>query len=160
VNPRRGVGGTALFLAAFAATSLVSPATAVAAATSGRDAATDVNADQTNPCTGAVGDLVDRERDSWTVVSRDDGSTLLRGHSVARVTFQPYDASAESFAGEETFSDVESTSSGADTVHVTHRLRLHGTNGGVISLSEVLRVVVGPDGAVRVDVESMSMSCG
>jgi hypothetical protein len=118
-----------------------------------------VNTDQTNPCTGAVGDLVDNERDSWTVVTRTDGSMLLRGHSVSRVTFAPYDASAASYAGEETFSDVETLSRGADTVHVTHRLRLHGTDGGTISLSEVLRVVVGADGSTRVEVESMSLSC-
>jgi hypothetical protein len=93
------------------------------------------------------------------VVQRSDGSTLLRGHSTARVTFEPYDASAAGYVGEETFSDVESLSHGADSVHVTHRLRLHGSDGSAISLTELFRVVVGPDGSTRVEVESMSLTC-
>jgi hypothetical protein len=119
----------------------------------------DVNPDQTNPCTGAVGDLVDDERDAWTAVTRSDGSTLVRGHSVSRVTFEPYQPSAASYAGEETFSDVETVSRGADTVHITQRLRMHGDDGGTLSLAEVIRVVVGPDDMVRVDIESFSLNC-
>jgi hypothetical protein len=131
-----------------------------AAVTQGSQAQVDVNPNQTNPCTGAVGDLVDDERDSWTVVARGDGSSLLRGHSVARVTFDPYDASAESFSGQEVFTDVESTTRGADVVRVSQRFRLQGSAGGSITFRQTSVWVQTADGSIRVERDSGSLTCG
>lgn len=138
----------------------VGDASAVATVVQGKQAQIDVNRNQINPCTGAIGDLVDNERDSWTVVTRRDGSTLLRGHSVARVTFLPHDPDAESYAGEEVFIDVEPTNGGSDVVHVSQQFRLHGTNGGTIAFRQIVRVVMSPAGFVRFDRESTTLTCG
>jgi hypothetical protein len=124
----------------------------------GGAAQVDVNPGVTNPCTGAVGDLVDRERDSWTVVARSDGSSLVRGHSVARVTFTPYAGAEASYTGEEEFTDVETYSVGS-TVLVAHRLRLRGTDGGTLTLVETVHLVIGLDGVVQRDRESFELSC-
>jgi hypothetical protein len=125
----------------------------------GGEAHIDVNANVTNPCTGAVGDVIDAERDSWTTVARSDGSSLLRGHSVANVAFRPYDIAAASYTGEEVFTDVETVSRGADAVLVTHHLRLRGTDGGALTLIEKVRLIAGPDGLPRIDIESSDLAC-
>lgn len=138
----------------------IGPASASGVAITGRDAEVDINPDETNPCTGAVGDLVDDERDSWTVVARPDGSGLWRGHSESRVTFLPYDRSAATYTGEEVFTDVQTLTRGSDAVRVDQRFRLHGTDGATITFTSIRRLVVTSDGTTRIDVESNSLTCG
>jgi hypothetical protein len=157
---RRLVLATVLAVSSFACPSQFALSATSTTVEQGHESQVDVNPDETNPCTGAVGDVIDDERDSWTVVTRSDGSTLMRGHSVSRVTFTPYDRAAESYAGEEVFTDVEAVSRGADVAHVSHRLRLHGSAGGTITMTALFRIVVAKDGTVRVARESNALTCG
>ncbi|MFN2559822.1 MAG: hypothetical protein ABR571_00815 [Jatrophihabitans sp.] len=54
---------------------------------------------------------------------------------------------------------MESTSRGTDFIHVSQRLRLHGTDGGTITLLHTMRIAITPEGTVRVDTESSSLAC-
>ena len=144
-----------------AALTLTGTAAHAGAATEhGSEKQSDVNPNTQNPCTGALGDLVDDERDSWTVATRSDGSYLARGHAVVRVTFTPYDDDEESYAGHETFSSVERVTRGADGFRQTQRVRMTSPAGAVLLFTQSSHVVIGPDGEVRVDRESESFTCG
>ena len=136
------------------------PTYAAAETEHGSETQIDVNPNTQNPCTGAVGDLVDDERDSWSVATRSDGSYLARGHPVVRVTFTPYDEDEESYAGNETFSSVERVTRGSDGFRQTQRVRMTSPTGGVLLYTQSIHVTVGPDGEIRVDRETESFTCG
>jgi hypothetical protein len=142
------------------ATAAAVPAYATAETEHGTEAQVDLNPNTENPCTGAIGDLVDDERDSWSVTTRSDGSSLARGHAVTDVTFTPYDEAAESYAGHETFSSVERVTRGADGFRSTQRVRMRGSEGGLLLVTQTVHVTVRPDGTVAVDRGSMELSCG
>ena len=136
------------------------PAHAATETEHGSETQIDVNPNTQNPCTGALGDLIDDERDSWSVATRSDGSYLARGHAVVRVTFTPYGEEDESYAGHETFSSVERVTRGADGFRQTQRVRMTSPTGAVLLYTQSVHVTIGPDGEVRVDRESESFSCG
>lgn len=136
------------------------PAYAATETEHGAETQIDVNPNTQNPCTGARGDLVDDERDSWSVATRSDGSYLARGHSVVQVTFTPYDEKEESYAGHETFSSVEHVTRGADGFRQTQRVRMTSPTGAVLLYTQALHVTIGPDGEVVVDREDESFTCG
>lgn len=136
------------------------PAYAAAETEHGKQTQVDVNPDTQDPCTGAIGELVDDERDSWSVTSRSDGSYVARGHAVIHVTFTPYDAGAVSYDGHEVFSAVERVTRGADGFTSSQRVRLTSSSGGVLVFVQTAHMTVTPDGRVVVDQQSSSLTCG
>jgi hypothetical protein len=137
-----------------------SPSYAATETEHGQETQVDVNPDTENPCTGALGELVDDERDSWSVATRSDGSYIARGHAVVDVTFTPYDEAAESYHGHEVFSAVERVTRGADGFTSSQRVRMTSPSGAVLTFFQTAHGTIRPDGTVVVDRENSALTCG
>jgi hypothetical protein len=149
-------------ITAAAASLLPVGATAASASTDvqhGNQTQVDDNPNSMNPCNGDLGDLVDIERDNWTVVTRSDGSSLARGHSVADIVFTPYATTEATYYGHEEFSSSEHFTHGADGFTTQHHLHVRGTDGRTILITETAHMTATPDGTVRVDRQQQSLSC-
>lgn len=161
MSAERRARRAALTALAVAGLSAIAPAAQAATVTQhGSETQVDVNPHTENPCTGAMGVLVDDERDSWSVATRSDGSYLARGHSVVRITFTPYDPAEESYAGHETFSSVEHVSRGADGSRHRQRVHLRSSTGARLVFVEWAHLTITPNGRVVVKREHTALTCG
>jgi hypothetical protein len=118
----------------------------------------DVNPGETNPCTGAVGTIVDDEQDVFHITSLAGGTLHLSGHSTVSVSFVPDDPSGVRYEGHEAFAFSENDSGAVSAITMTTRVRLKGTDGTFLTLGEVAHVTVTAKG-VAVDFDRPSLLC-
>ena len=150
--------------AAFAVASLLLFATAPAALATGADTVTvreqqiDINPGETNPCTGAVGTIIDDEQDVFHITTLADGSVHLTGHSTVTVTFTPDNPDQITYDGHETFAISESSNSRNFTTTTTSHVRVKGTDGTFLTIGEVAHLTVSPNG-VTVSFDSPTFIC-
>jgi hypothetical protein len=127
---------------------LASVAAAPAAGAAGAEAITvverqvDVNPGETNPCTGAVGTIVDSEQDVFHITSLADERLQLAGHSTVDVTFVPDDPDAVSYVGHESFNVAVTGGGPAFTTTLAMHVRVRGTDGSFATLREVAHLTV------------------
>jgi hypothetical protein len=138
--------------AALAVATLLLLATAPGALAAGADTITvreqqiDINPGETNPCTGAVGTIVDDEQDVFHITTLADGSVHLTGHSTVTVTFTPDEPDQITYEGHETFAISESSNSRSFTTTTTSHVRVKGTDGTFLTIGEVAHVTGNPSG--------------
>jgi hypothetical protein len=138
--------------AALAVASLLLLAPATAALAAGADTITvrerqvDVNPGETNPCTGAIGTIIDDEQDVFHITTLADGTLHLTGHSTVSVTFTPDDPKEVAYAGHETFAISESSTRRNFVTTTTSHLRVKGTDGTFITIAEVAHLTISPTG--------------
>ena len=150
--------------ATLAVTSILLLAIAPAAFAGGADTITvrerqvDVSPGEINPCTGATGTIVDDEQDVFHITELADGSVHLTGHSTVSVTFTPNDPSQATYAGHETFVLSESSTDGSFTTTTTTHLRVKGTDGTFLTISEVAHLTVNPT-SVAVSFDKPALIC-
>jgi hypothetical protein len=119
----------------------------------------DVNPREVNPCTGAVGTIVDDEQDVFHITSLAGGALHLSGHSSVSVSFLPDDPSRVRYDGHETFAFSENDSGAVSAITMTTRVRLKGTDGTFLTVSEVAHwTVTAKDVAVAFDRPSLLCS--
>jgi len=151
--------GTTLLAAAMM---VVVPAAASSAA--GADALTvhergiDINPDSQNPCTGAMGTVVDVNDIHFHITTRPDGTIEDNGHDTADVTFAPDDASQPSYHGHETYAFHDTGSGDTRTTTTTFHVRMNGTDGGWLDVRETAHLMLGPDGPT-VSFDRARLSC-
>jgi hypothetical protein len=150
--------------AALAVTSILLLAIAPAALAAGADTITvrerqvDVNPGETNPCTQATGTIVDDEQDVFHITQLADGSVHLTGHSTVNVTFTPDDPSQVTYEGHETFAISENSNDQSFTTTTTTHLRVKGTDGTFLTISEVAHLTVNPT-QVAVSFDKPTFTC-
>jgi hypothetical protein len=150
--------------AALMVASLLLLTTAPAALATGADTITvreqqiDINPGETNPCTGAVGTIVDEEQDVFHITTLADGSSHLTGHSTVTVTFTPDEPDRITYEGHETFAISESSNSRNFTTTTTTHVRVKGTDGTFLTIGEVAHLTVNPDG-IAVSFEKPTFIC-
>jgi hypothetical protein len=118
----------------------------------------DVNPGEVNPCTGAVGTIVDDEQDVFHITSLSGGGLHLSGHSTVAVSFLPEDPSGVRYDGHETFSFSENDSGAVSATTMRARVRVKGTNGTFLTVSEVAHFTVTAKG-VAVAFDRPSLVC-
>jgi hypothetical protein len=123
-----------------------------------RERQVDVNPGETNPCTGAVGTIVDDEQDVFHITALADGTLHLTGHSTVMVTFAPDDPTQVAYAGHETFAFSESSNSRNVVTTTTSHVRVKGTDGTFVTVGEVAHLTVSPTG-VTVAFDRPTFSC-
>jgi hypothetical protein len=149
---------------ALAVATLLLLATAPAAIAAGADTVTvreqqiDINRGETNPCTGAVGTIVDDEQDVFHITTLADGSVHLTGHSTVTVTFTPDEPDQITYEGHETFAISESSNSSSFTTTTTSHVRVKGTDGTFLTISEVAHLTGTPNG-ITVSFEKPKFIC-
>jgi hypothetical protein len=129
-----------------------------ATTTTERSRQVDVNPGETNPCNGSTGTITNDEQDVFHITELADGTYHLTGHSTAQVSFEPDDPSYPSYAGHETFSIAESSNSRNFTMTSRFRVRVKGTDGSFITVSEVVHFNVSASG-ISVTFERPTFSC-
>jgi hypothetical protein len=111
-----------------------------------RERQIDVNPGETNPCTGATGTIVDDEQDVFHITAVADGTLHLTGHSTVTVTFTPDDPGEVAYEGHETFAFSESSNSRSFVTTTTSHVRVKGTDGTFVTISEVAHLAVSSTG--------------
>jgi len=111
-----------------------------------RERQIDVNPGETNPCTGATGTIVDDEQDVFHITAVADGTLHLTGHSTVTVTFTPDDPGEVAYEGHETFAFSESSNSRSFVTTTTSHVRVKGTDGTFVTISEVAHLTVSSTG--------------
>jgi hypothetical protein len=106
----------------------------------------DVNAGETNPCTGATGTIVDDEQDVFHITALAGGTFNLTGHSTVNITFTPDDPFQVAYQGHETFAFSETTTSRVFVTTLTNHVRVKGTDGTLVTAREVIHLTVSPSG--------------
>jgi hypothetical protein len=151
---RAGLVVATLFLLAAAPAALATGADTITV----RERQIDSNPGETNPCTGAVGTIVDEEQDVFHITTLADGSVHLTGHSTATVTFVPDEPDQITYEGHETFAISESSNSRSFTTNTTSHVRVKGTDGTFLTIGEVAHLTVGPNG-ITVSFEKPTFIC-
>jgi hypothetical protein len=150
--------------AALAVASLLLLTTPPAALAVGADTITlrarqvDVNPDQTNPCTGVTGTIIDSEQDVFHITTLANGTLHLTGHGIATVTFTPDDSGQIAYAGHETFALSQSSGGRTFVTTTTQNLRLGGSDGRFITLRERSHLTVNPTG-VTISIDKPTFLC-
>ena len=111
-----------------------------------RERQIDVNPGETNPCTGATGTIVDDEQDVFHITAVADGTLHLTGHSTVTITFTPDDPGEVAYEGHETFAFSESSNSRSFVTTTTSHVRVKGTDGTFVTISEVAHLTVSSTG--------------
>ena len=130
---------------------LMTPATAALAA--GADTITvherniDINPGDQNPCSGAIGTVVDINDIHFHVTTLADGTINETGHDTANVTFTPDDPTQATYEGHETYALSDTTSSKHLVTTTTFRVHMKGTDGSFLTVSEVAHLTITPSGA-------------
>jgi hypothetical protein len=106
------------------------------------DRQVDVNPGETNPCTGAVGTIVDDEQDTFHITALADGRLQLSGHSTVGVTFVPDDPAGVTYSGRETFNFVQTGGGSGFTTTTTTHVHVRGTDGSSLAIREVAHLTV------------------
>jgi hypothetical protein len=138
--------------AALAVASLLLLAPGTAALAAGTDTVTvrerqiDVNPGETNPCTGAIGTIVDDEQDVFHITALANGALHLSGHSTVAVTFTPDDPGQVVYEGHETFAFSESSTSRTLVTTTTSHVRVRGTDGTFVTVREVAHLTASTTG--------------
>ena len=128
---------------------LLMPATAAIA---GADTITvhergvDVNPGSQNPCTGAMGTVVDVYDIHFHVTTLTDGTINETGHNTATVFFTPDDPSQPSYEGHETYASADSGNGNRFVTTTTFHVRMKGTYGSFLDLREVGHLTVTQNG--------------
>jgi hypothetical protein len=123
-----------------------------------REQQIDINPGEINPCTGAVGTIVDDEQDVFHITALDGGSTHLTGHSTTTLTFTPDDPDQIVYEGHETFAISESSNSRNFTTTTTSHVRVKGTDGTFLTIGEVAHLTVSSNG-ITVSFEKPTFIC-
>jgi hypothetical protein len=150
--------------AALAVASLLLLAPGTAALAAGTDTITvrerqiDVNPGEVNPCTGAIGTIVDDEQDVFHVTAPADGTLHLTGHATVTVTFTPDNPTQVAYEGHETFAFSESSNSRSFVTTTTSHVRVKGTDGSFVTVREVAHLTVTPTG-VTVSFDEPTFIC-
>jgi len=118
----------------------------------------DVNPGETNPCTGAIGTIVDDEQDVFHITSLADGTLRLTGHSAVSVAFLPDNPDGVRYEGHETFAFSENGAGGAFTTTTTTSVRVKGTDGSFLTFREVAHETV-TDAGVAVVFDRPTLLC-
>jgi hypothetical protein len=118
----------------------------------------DANPDETNPCTGATGTIVDDEQDVFHVTTLADGTLRLSGHSTVAVTFVPDDPTGVLYAGHETFAFNEIGTPHLFTTTMTTSVRVRGTDGTFLTSREVSHLTVTNSG-VAAEFDRPTLEC-
>jgi hypothetical protein len=129
-----------------------------ATTTTERSRQLDVNPGVTNPCNGSTGTVTDDERDVFHITELDDGTYRFTGHSTVEVTFEPDDPSQPSYTGHETFMIAEVSTSRTFTTTSHERVRIRGTDGSFLTISELVHFSVTASG-VSVSFERPALVC-
>jgi hypothetical protein len=108
----------------------------------------DVNPGETNPCTGAIGTIVDDEQDVFHITVLGDGTLRLSGHSTAAVTFVPDDPNGVRYEGHETFTISENGTRNAFATTITTSVRVRGTDGSFLTFREIAHLTITAAGVV------------
>jgi hypothetical protein len=123
-----------------------------------RERKVDVNPDQTNPCTGVIGTIIDTEKDVFHITTLANGTLHLTGHSTATVTFTPDDPAQVAYTGHETFALSESSSRRSFVTTTTQNLRLKGSDSTFITLRQRTHLTVNPAGVI-ISFDESAFSC-
>lgn len=129
-----------------------------ATTTTERSRQVDVNPGETNPCNGSTGTVTDDEQDVFHITEFDDGTYRFTGHSTVDVTFEPDDPSQPSYTGHETFMIAEASTSRTFTTTSRERVRVRGTDGSFLTISELVHFSVSASG-VSVSFERPALVC-
>ena len=129
-----------------------------AAATTERSRQIDVNPGQENPCNGSTGTVTDDEQDVFHITELDDGIYRFTGHSTAKVTFEPDNSSQPSYIGHETFMIAETSSRRAFTTTSRERVRIKGTDGTFLTITELVHYTVNAE-RVAVSFDRPNLVC-
>jgi len=137
-------------IVAAAATGLLVASSAYAAADSTTvvQRGLDVNPGEINPCTGDVGTIVDDEQDVFHITSLSSGALHLSGHSTVAVSFIPNDPTGVRYDGHETFALSETDTDRVSTTTISTRVRVRGTDGTFLTVSEVAHLTANGNGVV------------
>jgi hypothetical protein len=136
----------------------VASARAAAATVTVVERSVDVNPGETEPCTGATGTIVDDEQDVFHITSLADGTARLSGHSTVTVSFVPDDPSGVRYDGHETFAFSENASGPVFTTTTATRVRVRGSDGSFLTVSEVAHLTITTQG-VTVAFDRPSVVC-
>ncbi|MGH2966844.1 MAG: hypothetical protein ACRDMH_15875 [Solirubrobacterales bacterium] len=118
----------------------------------------DVNPGQENPCNGSTGTVTDNEQDVFHITELDDGTYRFTGHSTVQVAFEPDDSSQPSYAGHETFTIAEASTTRAFTTTSRERVRIKGTDGSFLMVTELVHYTVNAQG-VSVSFDRPTLVC-
>jgi hypothetical protein len=110
----------------------------------------DVNPGETNPCTGVTGTIVDDEQDVFHITALGNDTFSLAGHSTVDITFTPDDPGQIAYQGHETFALQQTTTNRTFVTTTTSHVRLKGTDGTFITVSEVSHLTVSTSGITAV----------
>jgi hypothetical protein len=139
---------------------LVAPGALAAQATTTTEHSTqlDINPGVTNPCNGSTGTVTDNEQDVFHITELDGGTYRFTGHSTVQVTFEPDDPSQPSYTGHEAFMIAEVSTSRTFTTTAHEHVRIRGTDGSFITISELVHFSVSA-GGVSVSFERPVLVC-
>jgi hypothetical protein len=118
----------------------------------------DVNPGETNPCNGSTGTVTDDEQDVFHITEFADGTYRFTGHSTVQVNFDPDDPSQPSYTGHETFMIAEAITTRTFTTTSRQRVRLRGTDGSFLTISELVHFSISASG-VSVSFERPALVC-
>lgn len=123
-----------------------------------RERQIDINPGEINPCTGAVGTIVDDEQDVFHMTTLADGNVHLTGHSSVTVMFAPDEPDQIRYEGHETFAISENSNSRNFTTTRTSHVRVKGTDGTFLTVGEVAHLTISPNG-VTVSFDKPTFIC-
>lgn len=152
-------------LTALGAAVLVIGMTPAATLAAGADAITvhqrmvDVNPGSQNPCTLAMGTVVDINDIHFHITTLPDGTIEENGHDTADVTFTPDDPSQPTYQGHETYAFHQTGNAITLATTTTFHVRMRGTDGNWLDLRENAHLTLTPSGpAVSFDRPRLSCS--
>jgi hypothetical protein len=129
-----------------------------ATTTTERSRQVDVNPGQENPCNGSTGTVTDDEQDVFHITQLADGTYRLTGHSTVQVSFEPDDPAQPSYTGHETFVIAEASTSRTFTTTSRERVRIRGTDGTFLTITELARYTINARG-VSASFDRPSLVC-
>ncbi|MCA1695133.1 MAG: hypothetical protein LC749_10585, partial [Actinobacteria bacterium] len=92
------------------------------------------------------------------ITALDDGTYRFTAHSTVQFTFEPDDSSQPSYTGRETFTIAEASTSRTFTTTSRQHLRVKGTDGSFITISNLVHFSVSASG-VSVSFERPALVC-
>ena len=154
--------GTTLKAAAIAGALLLMPTTAALASAAdtitAHERGVDVNPGDQNPCSGAIGTVIDVNDIHFHVTTLADGTVNENGHNTADVTFIPDDPTQPSYHGRETYAFSQNTNDRRTATTTSFHLRMKGSDGSFLTVREVAHLTIGPDGATA-SFDRPSLAC-
>ncbi len=118
----------------------------------------DSNPGSQNPCTGAMGTVVDVYDIHFHVTTLPDGTVNETGHDTASVTFTPDDPTQPAYEGHETYAFSQHSSDQHFVTTTTFHIRMKGTDGSFLTLRETAHLTFAPTGA-QTSFDKPTISC-